>query len=257
MSFNVLLCMTIIFVLQEQWNTLEAKVTKNSQPTFHKWFCDKKANDMQNHMLASLRKEAGLGSPPQPYYQNNSECMNEVIKDQMKYQENELPEFLDKLTAIVARHETLLRKAVARTGEWELLPVFSFLERSDWFQMLPEQREAHMKTVMSVELTENRAIMDHTQQPISTSPTLSLGYENIPNISQFTLQKIWKEAHELVASPGYIQPVAGCDCPFARQVCNAKQPARPLVVTLQPVRKNDVGLNFVCDSACAQYAYLK
>ncbi len=249
-----------IFVLQEKWNALERKVTNNSQPRFYNWFCEKKANDMQNHMLAPLRRDAGLGSPPQPYYQNNSECMNEVIKDQMKYQENELPEFLDKLTAIVARHETLLRKAVARTGEWELLPGFSFLERPDWFQMSPEQRESHMKTVMAVELTESRDIMNamnHIPQPISTSPMLSLGYENIPNISEFTLQKIWKEAHELVTSPGYIQPVAGCDCPFARQVYNTKQPARPLVVTIQPVRKNDVGLNFACESACAQYAYLK
>ena len=184
-----------IFVLQEKWNALERKVTNNSQPRFYNWFCEKKANDMQNHMLAPLRRDADLGSPPQPYYQNNSECVKEVIKDQMKYQDNELPEFLDKLTAIVARHETLLRKAVARKGKWELLPGFSFLERPDWFQMSPEQRESHMKTFMAVELTESRDIMNamnHIPQPISTSPMLSLGYENFPNISEFTLQKIWK-----------------------------------------------------------------
>ena len=67
---------------------------------------------MENHMLLSLCKEVGLGSP-QPYYQNNSECMNKVIKDQMNYRENELPEFLEKVTSIALRHETLLRKAVA------------------------------------------------------------------------------------------------------------------------------------------------
>ena len=158
---------------------------------------------MQNHMLLSLCKEVGLGSP-QPYYQNNSECMNKVIKDQMNYRENELPEFLEKVTSIALRHETLLRKAVARTGEWELLPGFRFLERPDWFQMSPEQRDAHMKIVMRVELTEDRAIKDYLPQPSLTLPLLSLGYENIPNISEFTLKKIWKEAREIVGSPGYI-----------------------------------------------------
>ncbi len=76
--------------------------------------------------------------------------------------------------------------------------------------------------------------INHILQPISTSPMLLLGYENIPNISEFTLQKIWKEAHELVTFPGYVQPVAGCNCRFARQVYNTKQPARPLVVIIQP-----------------------
>ncbi len=82
---------------------------------------------------------------------------------------------------------------------------------------------------------------------------LSLGYENIPNISEFTLQKIWKEAHELVTFPGYVQPVAGCNCPFARQVYNTKQPARLLVLIIQPVRKNYVGLHFACESARARH----
>ena len=96
---------------------------------------------MKEHMLPNLRKEVGLGSPPEPYYQNKSECMNEVIKDQVKYQENELPEFIDKLSCIAERHRDLLRKAVARTGEWELIPGFRYLERADWYQMTPHQRE--------------------------------------------------------------------------------------------------------------------
>ena len=122
--------------------------------------------------------------------------MNEVIKYQMNYRENELPEFLEKVTSIALRHKTLLRKAVARTGEWELLPGFRFLERPDWFQMSPEQRDAHMKIVMRVELTEDRAIKDYLPQPSLTLPLLSLGYENIQNISEFTL----KEAREMKRS---------------------------------------------------------
>ena len=43
---------------------------------------------MKEHMLPALRTEVGLGSPPEPYYQNKSESMNEVIKDQVQYQES-------------------------------------------------------------------------------------------------------------------------------------------------------------------------
>ena len=107
---------------------------------------------MKEHMLPALRTEVGLGSPPEPYYQNKSESMNEVIKDQVQYQESELPEFIKKVSCIGERHKDLLRKAVARTGEWELRPGFRFLERPNWFKMTSQQREAHMKVVMKIEL---------------------------------------------------------------------------------------------------------
>ena len=187
------------------------------QSSFHEWFCRQKAKDMKTHMLSSLRTDVGLGSPPEPYYQNKSECMNEVIKDQVKYTESELPEFIEKLSAIVERHNDLLRKAVARIGEWEFLPGFRFLERPDWFRMTPQQREGHMKVVMGVELTEDRTVSQPSQS-CSTMPLLSIGYDSIPNISIYSLKKMWKEAREIVGSPGYIQPVAGSNCLFARQV---------------------------------------
>ncbi|KXJ07320.1 hypothetical protein AC249_AIPGENE6667 [Exaiptasia diaphana] len=93
-------------------------------PVFYEWFLNNKAEDMKRYMLAPLRTEVGLGSPPLPYYQNNSECMNEVLKDQVKYKESELPDFVDKIAVIEERHKDLLRKAVTTTGEWELIPGF-------------------------------------------------------------------------------------------------------------------------------------
>ena len=56
------------------------------------------------------------GLPPEPYHRNNSETMTEMIKDQVQYQESELPEFIE-VSCIGERHKGLLRKAVARTGE--------------------------------------------------------------------------------------------------------------------------------------------
>lgn len=143
---------------------------------FPDWFMKNKAKEVKDHIISSLRKEAGLGSPPEPYYQNKSECMNEVIKDQVLYQENELPEFIEKLSCIAEWRRDLLQKAVARTSEWELLPGFRFLERADWYQMSPHQREAHMKVVMKVELTEDRTTNAHLlPQPSVNMSLLSIG----------------------------------------------------------------------------------
>ncbi|CAH3184416.1 unnamed protein product, partial [Porites lobata] len=108
----------------ETWNNLEVNANPLKVPSFHQWFCKNKAKEMKEHMLPALRTEVGLGSPPEPYYQNKSESMNEVIKDQVQYQESELPEFIKKVSCIGERHKDLLRKAVARTGEWELRPGF-------------------------------------------------------------------------------------------------------------------------------------
>ena len=212
---------------------------------------------MKEHMLPALRTEVGLGSPPEPYYQNKSESMNEVIKDQVQYQESELPEFIKKVSCIGERHKDLLRKAVARTGEWELRPGFRFLERPNWFKMTSQQREAHMKVVMKIELSEDRTLaMLILPQASSTLPLLSTGYDQIPHISSFTLKKLWREARELVASPGYVLPVAGSSCSFAKQVFNSKQPSKPLLVTRRPTKQSATCYVFECDPVCPQYSYL-
>lgn len=134
---------------------------------------------------------------------------------------------------------------------------FGFLERPNWFKMTSQQREAHMKVVMKIELSEDRSLSTLIlPQASSTQPLLSAGYDQIPNISSFTLQKKWKEARELVGSPGYILPVAGSSCPFAKQVFNSKQPSKSLVVTRRPTKQSTTGYVFECDRICPQYSYL-
>lgn len=131
-----------------------------------------------------------------------------------------MPDVMDKLSAEVECHLDLLHKVLAGIGEWELLPRFRFLERADWYKMTPQQREAHMKVVMGVKLTEDRSML----KPISTMPLLSMGNDIIPNISLYSLKKIWQEAQEIVGSPAYIEPVAGSSCPLARQCLMPNSP---------------------------------
>ena len=49
-------------------------------------------------MLKQLRIKAGLGHPPEPFYTNDVESQNRVIKQQMNYKAQELPEFISWLS---------------------------------------------------------------------------------------------------------------------------------------------------------------
>ena len=61
-----------------RWNTLEEPY--NSPPFFHSWFVKHCRCVVAQLMLRSVREKAGLGSPPTPYYTNEVESKNRVLK---------------------------------------------------------------------------------------------------------------------------------------------------------------------------------
>ena len=65
------------------------------------WFCTNKEEVIRNTMLLPVREEAGLGSPPEPFYTNSSECINNVLKVKVDHKCTELSAFIDKLHQLV------------------------------------------------------------------------------------------------------------------------------------------------------------
>ena len=49
------------------------------------WFRINKEKVIRDTMLRPIREEAGLGSPPEPFYTNSSECINNVLKVKVNY----------------------------------------------------------------------------------------------------------------------------------------------------------------------------
>ena len=47
-------------------------------------------------MLPECRTRAGLGSPPLPYYTNEVESKNKVLKDEVDHKKLQLPDFVIK-----------------------------------------------------------------------------------------------------------------------------------------------------------------
>ena len=53
-------------------------------------------NTFAKYMLPTVREKAGLGSPPTPYYTNEVESKNKVLKE-VQYKSSQLPEFVEKM----------------------------------------------------------------------------------------------------------------------------------------------------------------
>ena len=85
--------------LERRWNELEKPY--NSPPFFHAWFQKHCRNCVAKYMLRSVREKAGLGSPPAPYYTNEVESKNKLLKDEVQYKYSSLPEFVNKMKGLM------------------------------------------------------------------------------------------------------------------------------------------------------------
>ena len=97
-------------------------------------------------MLCPVRKEAGMGSPPEPFYTNSSECIN-VLKVKVDYKRTELTVFIDKLRQLVEEQQREAEKAVVGCGKYYLQCQYSELAvpQSRWFAMNKELRQKKLK----------------------------------------------------------------------------------------------------------------
>ena len=55
-------------------------------------------------VLLLVREKAGLGSPPELFYNNASECIN-VIKVKVDYKKNELQVFIYKMLDLIGEQQ--------------------------------------------------------------------------------------------------------------------------------------------------------
>ena len=56
------------------------KLKKEPIHSFHAWFVAYQSNVMMKTMITPVRQRAGLGTPPDPFYTNQSESINRELK---------------------------------------------------------------------------------------------------------------------------------------------------------------------------------
>ena len=60
-----------------------------------------KSKVVEASMLRSVRREAGLGDPPEEFTTNACESINAVIKAKVEYKRSDLPYFLTQMSELI------------------------------------------------------------------------------------------------------------------------------------------------------------
>ena len=80
---------------KSRWNELEKPY--NSPPFFYDRFMKHCHDILVKYMLRDVRQKAGLGDLPSPYYTNEVESKNKILKEAVSYKSTQLPEFVNKM----------------------------------------------------------------------------------------------------------------------------------------------------------------
>jgi len=133
-------------------------------------------------MPLSVREEAGLGSPPEPFFTNASKCIN-IIKVRVEYKCSELPQFIGKLCELCDEQEREVERAILNRGKFHLGPQYRHLEvaESKWFAMSHDQRSA--------------APVLNIQSPEAVAYGNSVAHPSLEDVST------WRVCNELVSVP--------------------------------------------------------
>ena len=112
--------------LESIWNSLE--VPFNDPPQFYNWFITNCKQTVEDTMLRPIRIAAGLGNPPEPYYTNDVESQNNVIKHQVSYKTQELPQFVSSMQAMMEAQRREVERASIGMGEYQLAEEYQYLK---------------------------------------------------------------------------------------------------------------------------------
>ena len=180
--------------------------------SFVSWF-DSKIPTMKESMIASVRKAAGLGSPPAKFYTHDSESNNHVIKHKERYREVSLPQFVKDMKELRKDYDDDFVKAITGRGEYRL--KYSHLEIStdQWFSMTVKQRESYVRKIRGLSMLE---VLQGDSSPLQslevrTTPQLptsglSISWKKVKSpLDEAVLESIWTKAAKLCTSPGAIQ----------------------------------------------------
>ena len=156
--------------LENIWNDREKPF--NSPPEFHSWFRLYSRDVIAKSMLRPVREKAGLGSPPEPYYTNDIESKNNILKQHVNRKSSHLPEFVDKMKEIMTEQRNEIEKAIAPCGEYRVISQYNNLscDRSKWFKMTEKQRDAKISHFMKADVECGDA---DSEEGCSQSGTLS------------------------------------------------------------------------------------
>ena len=109
-----------------------------------------KSRDFVECALPEVRTKVGVD--PLHHFTTNSESVNQVIKLEVEWKENKLPNLIEYLKNIEDRQKSELEKSIVRRGQWHFTDESNHLIASEtsWFsQMSNEAKRTHRNKVVA------------------------------------------------------------------------------------------------------------
>ena len=96
----------------------------NNPLEFYAWFMKYCKMEVQNTMLKQKRICCGLGNPPAPFYTNDVESQNNVIKHQTQHKAKELPKFVATIQTMIANQKEIVRAIAVNIRSLKSISIF-------------------------------------------------------------------------------------------------------------------------------------
>ncbi|CAB4017313.1 Mitogen-activated kinase kinase kinase A [Paramuricea clavata] len=238
---------------KDVWNRKESSyLPPNKKPKFYQYILEK-VNMIDQCMSQRVRRNAGLGDPPRPYYTNDSESANAMIKRAVEFKENEISEFVREMSVLMQQQRDDVESAVFNKGPYELASSFRnfYISETEWFRKRTEQRDRHLERFHKAKMSNEKETETISTVPSQTVPrkvlTVNLLSANIQSLPAVTLQAIVKKSEELLNREGAITPAPGNDKAF---MVESQTTTRPHFVEIKKPGK------LVCDG-CPSFASTK
>ena len=191
-------------------------------------------------MLRSMREKAGLGSPPTPYYTNEVESKNRVLKEAVFYKSSQLPDFIQKMKSVLEQQKSEIERAVVNTGEYRLRVEYRHLsvESSKWFTLSREQRKRKIDRFMKSPLAEDT--------PSTSRSGIIDSLQDFP-IPSHLREPIWDKANRLASDDSAIVKAPGAEDSWMVMSSSGERP--------HYVKTSKCA--FACDDQCLSYKSMK
>ena len=133
--------------IEQKWNDRQREF---SSSMFYTWFGEHCLDVVRCSMLASVREQAGLGSPPEPFYTNAVESKNNVLKQHLRRKSSSLSEFVEEMKTLLQQQYQEIQLAVPSMGEYRIASSYLHLayDNQKWFRMSTNQRQAKISKFM-------------------------------------------------------------------------------------------------------------
>ena len=202
-----------MFNLEAIWNDREF----NNPPQFYNWFVEHCMESVKETMLKPLRIAARLGNPPLPFYTNEVESQNNVIKQQLSYRAQELPKFVESMRKMIENQRKDIERAVVSMGEYRLSKDFQHLsvDSRKFFQMTEQQEEKALSRLFNApfeDLDETKKLDSEDSSSVEEENSISNTdpLTKIACLPQFVASKIWNDSEEIASSANSMCESPGC-----------------------------------------------